>query len=91
MGFYKFFFNYAKQHAIPVFKSFFKAYKDVTANAKTADGSAGGSKGGQSGQKQHAFDSFMSSMMSKTNLSAPPLSESTALQILNIDKSIEEV
>jgi hypothetical protein len=90
MGFYRFFFNYAKQHAIPVFKSFFKAYKDVTANAKTANND-GGNKGGQSGQKQHAFDSFMSSMMSKTNLSAPPLSESTAMQILNIDKSIEEV
>jgi hypothetical protein len=90
MGFYGFFLNYAKQHAIPVFKSFFKAYKDVTANAKTAN-NAGGNKGGQSGQKQHAFDSFMSSMMSKTNLSAPPLTESTALQILNIEKNIEEV
>lgn len=87
MGFYKFFFNYAKQHAIPVFKSFFKAYKDVTSNAKTAGGNSGGNKG-QSGQKQHAYDSFMSSMMSKTNLSAPPLDESTAMQILNIDKSL---
>ena len=48
MGFYGFFLNYAKQHAIPVFKSFFKAYKDVTANAKTAN-NAGGNKGGQSG------------------------------------------
>lgn len=87
MGFSRFFFNYAKQHAIPVFKSFFKAYKDVTGNANAA----GGNKGGQSGQKQHAYDSFMSSMMSKTNLSAPPLTETTAMQILNIEKTLEEL
>lgn len=30
-------------------------------------------------------------MMSKTNISAPPLTESTALQILNIDKPLEEL
>ncbi len=84
MSFYKFLFNYAKQHAFPVFKSFFKAYKDVTANGAKNNNSGGGS----SGQKQHFFDTFFSSMVSKTNLSAPPLTESTAMQILNIEKSI---
>jgi hypothetical protein len=83
MSFYKFLFNYARQHAVPVFKSFFKAYKDVTGNAKPNN--AGGNS---SGQKQHIFDTLFSSMMSKTNLSAPPLNESTAMQILNIEKSI---
>ena len=68
MSFYKFLFNYARQHAVPVFKSFFKAYKDVTGSAKTSN-----SSGGNSGQKQHIFDQFFSSMISKTNLSAPPL------------------
>jgi hypothetical protein len=34
MSFYKFLFNYAKQYTVPVFKSFFKAYKDTTAGAK---------------------------------------------------------
>ena len=29
--------------------------------------------------------------MTQSNLGAPPLTESTALQILNIDKDIEEV
>lgn len=45
MGFYKFLFNYAKQYAVPVFKSFFKAYKDTTGGAKA--NSSGGSNGGQ--------------------------------------------
>ena len=85
MSFYKFLFNYAKQYAVPVFKSFFKAYKDTTGNPKANNAGAGG----QSGQKQHVFDTFFSSMMSKTNLSAPPLSESTAMQILSIEKNIE--
>jgi len=83
MSFYKFLFNYARQHAVPVFKSFFKAYKDVTGNAKTNN-----SSGDTSGQKQHLFDRLFSNMVSKTNLSAPPLTETTAMQILNIDKNI---
>ena len=85
MSFYKFLFNYAKQYTIPVFRSFFKAYKDVTGGAKA------NSSGGNAGQKQHFFDSFFSSMISKTNLSAPPLTDSTALQILKIEKNIEEL
>lgn len=84
MGFYKFLFNYAKQYAFPAMKSFFKAYKDVTAGAKPNN-----SGSGSAGQKQHFFDQFFSSMAAKTNLSAPPLTESTALQILNIEKNIE--
>jgi hypothetical protein len=84
MSFYKFLFNYAKQYAFPAMKSFFKAYKDVTAGAK-----ANTSSGDTAGQKQHIFDRFFSSMVAKTNLSAPPLTESTALQILNIEKNIE--
>jgi len=66
MGFYKFFFNYAKQYAVPVFKSFFKAYKDTTA------GKTNNSEGQNAGQKQHPFDRF-SSILKKTSLSAPPL------------------
>jgi len=84
MSFYKFLFNYARQYAFPVFKSFFKAYKDVTGGAKP--NTTGGSS---TGQKQHIFDQFFSSMVSKTNLSAPPLTDSTAMQILNIDKNVE--
>ena len=80
MSIYKFIFNYLKQYSIPVFKSFFKAYKDTTAGGAKANNSEGGS----GGQKQHPFDRFFSSMMSKTSLSAPPLDEGTALQILNI-------
>lgn len=84
MSFYRFIFNYLKSYSIPVFKSFFKAYKDTTAGQKT---SSGGNN--SSGPKDHPFDKFFSSMMSKTNLTAPPLDEGTALQILNIDKNIE--
>ncbi len=84
MSFYKFLFNYAKQYAFPAMKSFFKAYKDVTGGAKTTN-----SNGGSTGEKQHIFDRFFSSMVAKTSLSAPPLTETTALQILNIDKNIE--
>ncbi len=68
MSIYKFIFNYLKQYSIPVFKSFFKAYKDTT-----AQGAKSNSSGGNAGKKQHPFDQFFSSMMSKTNLSAPPL------------------
>lgn len=50
MSFYKFLFNYAKQYAFPAMKSFFKAYKDVTANAKTK------TSDGNAGQKKHFFD-----------------------------------
>lgn len=44
MSFYRFVFNYAKQYAIPVFRSFFKAYKDTTGGAKA---NTSGSNGGQ--------------------------------------------
>jgi len=84
MSFYRFIFNYLKGYSIPVFKSFFKAYKDTTAGAKT---NTGGNS--SSGPKEHPFDKFFSSIMSKTNLSAPPLDEGTALQILNIEKNVE--
>lgn len=71
MSFYRFIFNYLKQHSIPVLKSFFKAYKDTTAGG--AGGAKNNNSGGSSGQKQHVFDTFFSSMLSKTNMASPPL------------------
>ena len=41
--------------------------------------------GGQSSGKRHPLDDFMKKFLSKTNLSAPPLDNSTALKILNIE------
>ncbi len=38
MSFYRFVFNYLKQYSIPVFKSFFKAYKDTTAKGSKTTG-----------------------------------------------------
>ena len=78
MSFYRFVFNYLKQHSIPVFKSFFKDYKDTTAKgAEDAEGAERAKKnnsgGGSSSQKQHIFDTLFSKMLSKTNMSAPPL------------------
>lgn len=46
MSIYKFIFNYLKQYSIPVFKSFFKAYKDTT-----AQGGKSNSSGGNAGKK----------------------------------------
>ena len=43
------------------------------------------STGGQSSGKRHPLDDFMKKFLSKTNLSAPPLDNSTALKILNIE------
>ena len=73
MSFYRFIFNYLKQHSIPVLKSFFKAYKDTTTTGTGAGGAKNNNSGGGSGQKQHVFDTFFSSMLSKTNMAAPPL------------------
>jgi hypothetical protein len=42
---YKFLFNYLKQYSIPVFKSFFKAYKDTTAGGSKNNNSGSGSGG----------------------------------------------
>lgn len=67
MSIYRFILNYLKGYSIPVFKSFFKAYKDTTAGGKKT------SSGGSTNNQKHPFDQFFSSMMSKTNLSAPPL------------------
>lgn len=38
MGFYHFILNYLKSSSIPVFKSFFNAYKHTTAGAKEEAG-----------------------------------------------------
>jgi hypothetical protein len=69
MSIYKFLLSYLKQHSVPILKSFFKAYKDTTTEPPKPNSSGGGN----SGQKQHVFDTFFSSLASKTNLSAPPL------------------
>ena len=37
MGFYRFVISYLKTHSIPVFKSFFKAYRDTTASARNQE------------------------------------------------------
>ena len=55
---------------LPFFKSVFRAYKETTgAGAKNDDS---------------IFSKYFSRVMTSSNLGAPPLSESTALQILNI-------
>ena len=82
MGFYRFIISYLKSHSIPVFKSFFKAYKDTTANARSQE--AGGIQWDYLGKK-HPLDDFFKSMLSKTNLAAPPIDATTSLRILNIE------
>ena len=80
--FQKIILQYIKKYSIPILGSFFKAYRSTTANAAGAKSNT--SSGSSDNQKKHPFDQFFSSMMSKTNLSAPPIDEGTALQILNI-------
>lgn len=55
---------------LPIFKSVFKAYKETTGGASKNDGSF--------------FGQYFNKVMGQNNLSAPPLTESVALQILNI-------
>lgn len=61
---------------LPFFKSVFRAYKETVSQGKSDDS---------------IFNRYFSKVMSQSNLGAPPLTESTALQILNIEKSVEEV
>lgn len=81
MGLFRMVVNYLRSYSIPVLKSFFKAYKDTTANPQ---GSQSGPNTGSSGKK-HPMDELFKNMLSKTNLSAPPLDSVTALKILNIE------
>jgi hypothetical protein len=62
---------------LPIFKSVFKAYKDTTGGTGKTDNSF--------------FSQYFSKVMGQNNLGAPILTESVALQILNIEKNIEEV
>lgn len=60
---------------LPIFKSVFKAYKETTGGAGAkSDGSY--------------FGQYFTKVMGQNNLSAPLLTESVALQILNIEKSL---
>lgn len=61
---------------LPFFKSVFQAYKE-TVGANRSDDSI--------------FNRYFSKVMTQSNLGAPPITESTALQILNIEKNLEEV
>ena len=56
------------------FKSIFNYLKNISKG-----------KAGQSGSKGHPIDDYMKSLLSKSNLSAPPLDKLTAFKILNID------
>ena len=58
-------------------KSVFRAYKETTGGSGKSDDSI--------------FNKYFSKVMTQSNLGAPALSESTALQILNIEMDIEEV
>jgi hypothetical protein len=60
---------------LPIFKSVFNAYKETTGGAKN-DGSF--------------FGQYFTKVMGQNNLGAPILTETVALQILNIDKPLEE-
>jgi hypothetical protein len=59
---------------LPIFKSVFKAYKETTAGA----GGAGPKNDGS------FFGQYFNKVMGQNNLGAPELTESVALQILNI-------
>lgn len=61
---------------LPFFKSVIQAYKE-TVGANRPDDSF--------------FNRYFSKVMTQNNLGAPPITESTALQILNIEKNLEEV
>jgi hypothetical protein len=62
---------------LPYFKSVFKAYKETTGGASKNDTSF--------------FGQYFNKVMGQNNLGAPLLTESVALQILNIEKNVEEV
>lgn len=55
---------------LPYLKSVFRAYKDTVGGAKPND--------------ESFFNKYFNKVMSQNNLGAPPLTESVALQILNI-------
>jgi len=63
--------------SLPYLKSIFKAYKHTT--------------GGKSPNDSSFFNQYFSKVMSQNNLGVPPMTETTALQILNIEKPIEEL
>lgn len=63
--------------SLPFFKSVYRAYQETVGANKASDDSI--------------FSKYFSRVMSQNNLGAPPITESTALQILNIEKSVEEV
>jgi hypothetical protein len=63
--------------SLPYLKSVFKAYKHTT--------------GGKSPNDNSFFGQYFSKVMSQNNLGVPPMTESTALQILNIEKKEEEL
>ena len=58
---------------MPIFKSISKAYKETTG-------------GGGKGKDASFFSQYFNKVMGENNLGAPPLTPSTALQILNIEK-----
>lgn len=62
---------------LPIFKSVFKAYKDTTGGGAKTDSSM--------------FGQYFNKVMGQNNLSAPILTETVAMQILNIEKTLEEV
>lgn len=59
--------------SLPIFKSVFKAYKETTGGASKNDSSF--------------FGQYFNKFMGSNNLGAPVLTESVALQILNIEKN----
>jgi len=62
---------------LPFAKSFFRAYKETVGPSKNAD--------------ESLFGKYFNKVMSQNNLGAPPITEAVALQILNIEKNLEEV
>ena len=62
---------------LPFMKSVFRAYKETT--------------GGSNAKDDSMFSKYFSKVMTQSNLGAPPISESMALQILNIEKNVQEV
>jgi hypothetical protein len=77
MGLFRMIAGFLKSYSIPVFKSVFRAYKDTTSGQQNTGNSS-------SSGKKHPMDEMFKNMLSKTNLSAPPLDSVTALKILNI-------
>jgi len=62
--------------SLPAFKSIFK-YKETAGGSKPDDKSF--------------FSQYFNKFMTQSNLGVPPMTETMALQILNIEKKIEEV